>query len=91
MVLWWRRSELCSTGKLVLDVTDIAGRAVELDGKNLWLGFVWFLSNCGLEVRFMMVVSRNVMQVSLTWSLREEAGCDRYILYPKIITDRSKL
>ena len=89
--MWCCGDVLFSAGKLVLDVSDTAGRAVESDGKVQWLGFVWFLSNCGLEVRFMMVVSRNVMQVSLTWSLREEAGCDRYILYPKIITDRSKL
>ena len=38
----------------------------------------------------MLVVSRNAMQVSLTWSLREEAGCDRYILYTKSIRDLSK-
>jgi hypothetical protein len=43
---------LYSNGKLVVDVSDLASSAVELDRKDKWLCLVWFLPNHGFEVRF---------------------------------------
>jgi hypothetical protein len=43
---------LCSTGKLVLDVSDFASSAVELGGKDSWSSLVWPLSDHDFRLWF---------------------------------------